>query len=331
MDNLTHGLLGLAVGALRRPERTGTRGVLSATDRAVLVACVVAAELPDLDTFWPSGNDVLQALQAHRGPSHSMLAAPLVAAVAVLLVRPFFRGARVGPMFGYALPSVLFAHLLADAWTGWGTRLFLPFSNARLSLDWTLVVDPLVTVPLLAGLTWALVRQAAWRKAILLGAAVAAAYVGLRAGTRAWLIQDVGRHYAGAQRVEVFPSPLNPLRWRYAVERDGLYHLGIVRPLGAPVEQAQQPAEAPDLGAEVAANATVREALAWARLPLVVHQRREDGGHSVKVADLRYHFGGFPTLAFHFELKGDGSLESTRFDRGGTARELMKRWRGRAD
>jgi inner membrane protein len=48
MDSLTHALLGLTLGALRKPDAPpGTP--LAATDRAVLLAAVLAAELPDLD------------------------------------------------------------------------------------------------------------------------------------------------------------------------------------------------------------------------------------------------------------------------------------------
>ncbi len=287
---------------------------------------MVAAELPDLDTLWPSENDVLQALHAHRGPSHALLAAPLVAGLAVALVRPFFKGAHTGVMFAWAIPAVLL-HLLADAWTGWGTRLFLPFSDARLSLDWTLVVDPLVTVPLLVGAVVALVRRGVWQKAVLLGALVAVSYVAGRVALRAHLRHVVSVQYPGAVRVEVFPMPLHPWPWRYAVEVEGQYRVGAVRPFERPFEQGVFNASPPPLPEGVAANPTVREALAWARLPQVTYAAGAEGGHQVRIADLRYHFGGEPTLAFGFELAADGTLSSSQFHRGGSPRELMRRLR----
>src|SRR5688500_15397671 len=126
MDSLTHGLLGLALGALRRAD---------ADRSAVLVACVLAAEIPDLDYLWPADNSVLHALQAHRGLTHSLIAAPLVALTATALAKVAFRRARAVSLLSWSLPAVLLAHLLADAWTGWGTRLWLPFSDARVTLD----------------------------------------------------------------------------------------------------------------------------------------------------------------------------------------------------
>src|SRR5687767_11242625 len=98
MDSLTHGLLGLAIGALRGPDAApGAR--LTATDRATLLGCVVAAELPDLDYLWPAENAVLGALRAHRGLSHSLLFAPVVALAATLLMRVVFRDARLRSVF----------------------------------------------------------------------------------------------------------------------------------------------------------------------------------------------------------------------------------------
>src|SRR5687767_12421948 len=105
MDSLTHGLLGLAVGALRRPDR----------DRAaVLLGCVLAAEIPDLDYLWPADNSVLHSLMAHRGLTHSVLAAPLIALASTVIVKLIFRRAPAISIFLWSLPAVLFAHLLAD-------------------------------------------------------------------------------------------------------------------------------------------------------------------------------------------------------------------------
>ena len=59
MDNLTHGLLGLALGALRRPEAPAG-APLSPTDKAVLLGCLLASELPDLDTLLPGDPIVVE-------------------------------------------------------------------------------------------------------------------------------------------------------------------------------------------------------------------------------------------------------------------------------
>lgn len=338
MDNLTHGLLGLAIGALRRPDATrphadlpaeaGTGGLrLSPTDRAVLLASFVAAELPDLDSFWPEPNSVLHALRAHRGISHALVLAPVWAGVATALAWLIFRRrARLAPVYAFSVLSVLVAHLLADLWTGWGTRLFLPFSDQRASLDWAGVIDPLFTLPLLLGAVAALLRRSRWRQALLVGLACSTAYMGVRVGSRAILHQRVAAIYPSAERVEVFPALLSAWSWRYVAVLPEGNAAGLVPLFGAPIEQRLHPFSQP-VPEGLRREATVDEALRWARIPVVSWAPIEGGGSEVRVADLRYHIGGDPTLTFVIRLDATGEVVHAELDRGGTARELLERYR----
>ena len=335
MDMLTHGLFGLAVGALRQPDAvTGQR--LSATDRAVLVACVIAAELPDLDYLWPAGDGVLRTLRAHRGLSHSLLAAPLIAVAAAvlgtLLVRWRLRwreAVRPGPVFLWAWLAVVAAHLLPDLWTGWGTRLLTPLSSRRFALDWTMVVDPLVTLPLLVGalVAWRR-RRGRWRRAILIGLAVAGAYVGSRVVVRQVLLARVHATYPSASVVEVFPSLLRPMTWRYVAVLDESYAAGTVGLRSVPEEQARPPRPRGEVSSAAVGQSSlaIHEALAWARFPVVALAQHTGGTSTLRIADLRYHAGGQPTLTFVFELQG-GTVVSSRLDRGGSVSQLLRRWR----
>ncbi|NMO19444.1 metal-dependent hydrolase [Pyxidicoccus fallax] len=329
MDNLTHGLLGLAIGALRRPDAPpGARA--SPTDRAVLVASVLAAELPDLDTLLASGDAVTVALQAHRGLSHSLLFTPVVALGATGVARALFRGARTGPVFLASLASVLFAHLLPDLWTGWGTRLLLPFSDARLSLDWTMVVDPWVTLPLVVSAVVAWRQRARWRRALLVGLACSAAYVGARVASWGVLTRRVEATYPEARTVRVFPLPFSVGTWRYvATLPDGVLAAGDVPLAGEPREARRVASSVDALPEDVRAVRPVREALAWARFP-VVSLKTVDGGREVRIDDLRYHLRGEPTLGFVIRLDPANAVTQARMERGGSASELLRRWRGGA-
>ncbi|WP_437579300.1 metal-dependent hydrolase [Sorangium sp. So ce887] len=330
MDSLTHGLFGLAVGAIRRPDVTPGQGRASPTDRTVLLACVIAAELPDLDYLWPAGDAVLRTLRAHRGPSHALLFAPMVAAVAAGIAWLVLgRRARIGPVYAFSVLSVALAHLLPDLWTGWGTRLLLPLSDARLTLDWTGVLDPLVTLPLALGALVAWRRPARWRRAILAGAAVAAVYVGGRIAAQQVLVARVAAAHPEAQRVAVFPAMLGVTTWRFIATHEDAYAAGTVALFGgAPIEE-RRVARAPSgpVPAHVMAVPTVREALAWARFPVVRHAPAEGGGTTVRVADLRYHLRGDPTLEFIIDIAPGGAVTRARLERGGSARELLERWR----
>ncbi|HEY3498096.1 MAG TPA: metal-dependent hydrolase [Polyangiaceae bacterium] len=319
MDTLTHGLLGLAVGALRRPDADRT---------AVFVACALAAEIPDLDYLWPAGDSVLHSLKAHRGLSHALLAAPLVALVSTALTKLVFRRAPALSIFLWSLPAVLFAHLLADAWTGWGTRLALPFSEARVTLDWMMVVDPLFTLPLLVGALWGIRKRTLIRRALLTGAAVSSVYLVARVAIRAELTSRVQAAYPSAEAVQVFPSWLGPAHWRYVAVASDRFAAGDVSLFAAPQERAGHPRARESVPSAFArSNATVREALAWARFPIVNERPRAPSGVELTIADLRYHLNGAPTLSFRIELDDRARVVTATLDRGGSARSLFERFR----
>lgn len=326
MDTLTHGLLGVALSALPLPRR------LEPTDsvpvRASLLVSVLAAELPDLDYLLPADDQVLHTLSAHRGYSHSLLAAPLVALAAALLTKVLFRPAAFKALYCRALLVVPLGHLLPDLWTGWGTRLFLPFSERRLALDWTMVIDPLVTVPLLVAAVWALVRRQQFRRAMAIGASTAALYVAARVVSSAHLTKRVSAAHPGASSVHVFPSLLGVTKWRYIARFGDEYAAGYVSLGSAPVEAARHRAwPSGPLAADLREVATVSEALSWARFPVVRSDPLSGGTRRVTVADLRYHLGGQPSLTFVIDVDPRGQVQNARLDRGGDPAELLRRAR----
>ncbi|MFP2909626.1 hypothetical protein ACLESD_32195, partial [Pyxidicoccus sp. 3LFB2] len=56
-----------------------------------------------------------------------------------------------------------------------------------------------------------------------------------------------------------------------------------------------------------------------------------DGGREVRISDLRYHLRGEPTLGFVIRLDTDNRVTGARLERGGSASELLRRWRGGND
>lgn len=314
---------------LRSAPCPGTGRPFSPTDKATLLACVIAAELPDLDSLWQAGDPVMNALMAHRGLSHSLVAAPAVALAATLTAALLLRGARLKPVYLLSLASVLFAHLVPDLWTGWGTRVMLPFSDHRFTWDWTMVVDPLVTLPLLLGGLWALVRPGQWRRAFLAGLAVAVTYVLLRGAVSSTLTARTANAYPGAEQVRVFPALLSVRTWRYVAVMPAEYAVGEVSLFGERTEFRRIARPSPDLLPEAIRTVpTVQEALAWARFPLVAVSPAADGTE-VRITDLRYHLRGEPTLQFVLKLDPDLAVRNGRLERGGTAQEFLQRYRER--
>lgn len=114
---------------------------------------------PDLDVLISSSTDPLMFLEYHRQFSHSLIFIPIGALVVstvlgALLRHPLSRLQAYGAAFaGYA------THGLLDACTSYGTQLFWPFSDQRISWNNVSVIDPLFTLPVVGLTLWGIWRQ----------------------------------------------------------------------------------------------------------------------------------------------------------------------------
>jgi inner membrane protein len=190
-----------------------------------LAAAVGAAAslLPDADVFIRSAADPLVAVEVHRGFSHSLIFAPVGAAVAAA---PFLllaaARAHWRALWTCALASYV-THCLLDAATSYGTNLFWPLSTVRVGWDFISVIDPPVTLILLIGMLWALLAR---RRAVGAIALVAVGgYIGLGAvqHARASAAQAELARIRGheRERFEVMPTLGNLMVWRALYLHEG--------------------------------------------------------------------------------------------------------------
>ena len=234
MDNITHTLVGLMV------SRAGFRQSDGRGEKGAPLMLMLAANAPDMDTF-NFFNDNLAYLQVHRGYSHALAFAPLVALVPLLLVKAFTRTRfTLVTLTTYAgcLLAVL-SHILLD-WTNvYGVRLMLPFSAKWYRLDVTDIIDPVIlavlllalAAPALSGLIASEMRgrksqgpRRGWAWFALLAV--------LFYDTGRWVAHDkaigiVDAHnYRGApaERISVFPIRFTVMRWRAVIEGDGFIY-----------------------------------------------------------------------------------------------------------
>ena len=144
MDSITQATLGAAIGQAILGRKIGGKA-------AVLGAIV--ATIPDLDVVLLPFYDSIERISIHRGYSHSILFSVLGALLlAIILGR--IKWTKDISFLRLSIFSwlALFTHMLLDAFTAYGTQLYLPFSDQRVSFDSVNIVDPLYTVPLLVGL-----------------------------------------------------------------------------------------------------------------------------------------------------------------------------------
>jgi inner membrane protein len=224
LDSITQAALGACVTAACVPAEHRRK--------ALLVGAMLGT-VPDLDVFIDYG-DVVRNFTFHRGFSHSLFVLPGVAVALWLLLRQWWAPVRGAPrqwLAGIAL--ALLTHPLLDAHTAYGTQLLWPLAVTPTSWATLFIIDPLYTLPLLAGLIavagWA-TRPAA-RTVLLAGLALSTVYLGWTWVGKTIVERDarIALAEAGLEYRAMFsvPTPLNSLLWRVVVLTDEGYAEGF--------------------------------------------------------------------------------------------------------
>lgn len=217
VDPVTHVLLGAALGQVASGRRVGLR--------AAALAGGLAALAPDADVFIRSARDPLLAIEYHRGFTHALVVAPAAAAfvAGLWLMHPAWRTWAKWKWLWAATLVAYLSHTLLDAATSYGTQLLWPFSRERFGWDLISIIDPVFTLPLLAGLIWSLRRQRVRPAILALGFGAAYLAFGGIQHARATAAQ---RDIAAArghrpERFEVMPTLANNVVWRAIYVHDG--------------------------------------------------------------------------------------------------------------
>lgn len=214
MDSLTQIVLGAAVAASIAPPRHR---------RAALLAGAALGTLPDLDVIPTSLllGDPIDRMTWHRGPSHSLLVLPILAA----LIWAFFnrQGGRVAESpkrWWWAILLALVTHPLLDAFTVYGTQLWWPLPPSPTMWSSIFIIDPLYTVWLLCACiaAWFLRWRPAAQTVLLTGLLLSSGYLAWSMVAKSMIDREATRVLAAegmadAPRFSV-PTPFNTLLWR---------------------------------------------------------------------------------------------------------------------
>jgi len=275
LDNLTHSLVGwaLAETGLKRRTRKG------------LAACILAANLPDIDVIF--GWVPWEPLATHRGFTHGLvggvlLLPPLLAGLLGLLDRWQVRRGRISPdapplHFGWLLALSYIAaltHPLLDLQNIYAVQLLSPFSDRWFHTDGLFIISPWL-LAMLGGGIWAARRKASGSPAIAaLAASVTFITLNIGISALAWEAPRKDAPYANPDRVFAAPEPLAFWRREVVWRQGGAITFGAYDPLqrltglnefGKPV--ADNMADTRVL-AETGRTPQVRRFLAWSQLPI---------------------------------------------------------------
>ena len=222
MDSLTQIVLGASVGEAVLGKKVGNKAILWGA---------IAGTIPDLDVILRSFTDEISATQMHRGFSHSIVFAVLIAPLLGWIAKKIH----------FKLKDVSFknwtklffwttvTHPLLDAHTTWGTQFFWPF-NYRLAYQNIFVVDPLYTLPFLILLiiVMSLKKENPKRsKFNTIGLSLSTTYLLLTLIFK-WISFQEFKEGLQNQQIEYIemdtkPSPLNAILWSSLIETEKGY------------------------------------------------------------------------------------------------------------
>lgn len=245
MDLITQGVLGGVVGELVLGRKIGWKGMAWGLFFGVL---------PDMDILYSPWLDTTEQLRWHRGISHSIL---MMIVASFVFAKPLsLLHRKKGVSFRRAGWFVFLAwstHVLIDVFTNYGTQIYEPFSDQRVSMANIFIIDLFFTLPLLACVFYriwvGMVSLKGWlgwkfgkvdededegpeypefsRRGAVIAISLSCLYVVFSFVMKLWAMDQIKGHMAdeipNGKVIEVAPTPFNTLLWRGLIETEEAY------------------------------------------------------------------------------------------------------------
>ena len=191
----------------------------------------LAGLAPDLDVLIRSSNDPILFLEYHRQFSHSLFFIPFGSLIIALLTFPLFKRSMgfktvyLASLLGYA------THGLLDACTSYGTQLFWPFSNERVTWNNISIIDPLFTIPILIFVGTAIKTRKRLFSFFAIGWAAFYLSLGFVQYERTLSVAIELAHSRGhnAERLTLKPSFGNLILWKSIYQHEEKFYVDAIR------------------------------------------------------------------------------------------------------
>jgi inner membrane protein len=223
VDPLTHALSGALLARAGAPRRENGLPL-----RLRVATGFGAALFPDID-FALRLFGTLTYLNQHQGITHSLLMLPLWTPLLAALFAALAGWRGDWRLFLAPVALGLLAHIAGDIVTAFGLQAFAPLSAARHALPLVFVIDPIVTLLLVAGL---LLAMRAGRGAAVAGLLAVLAYMGFLALQQRNAVEVAQQHARtlglSSASVSALPQPFSPFNWMLIVEDGDTWHVARV-------------------------------------------------------------------------------------------------------
>lgn len=229
MDTITHGLIGTLGSQAGYYQKFG---------KLATISFLTGSIFPDIDVLVSiMGPDFM--MRYHRGLTHSLIAAPLFCLFLTLAVGVIFRSNQYIRIYPMVLLGIL-SHIFFDLITSYGTVLFDPITSKRYSWNLVFILDPFITLPVLAGLIISIKKkQVAARLSsivlVFLLIYLSTSYI-IKNSTLERMLIEAEKKDISAEKFNIYPKPFSPFRWLGVLEtEEDFYRVNIdyipVKPL----------------------------------------------------------------------------------------------------
>ena len=191
----------------------------------------LAGLAPDLDVLIQSSTDPILFLEYHRQFTHSLFFIPFGSLFVAFMLFPLFKKSMsiktvyFASFLGYA------THGLLDACTSYGTQLFWPFSNERVTWNNISIVDPLFTIPVLILLVIAIKTKKKKFSFFSIGWIIFYLFFGFIQYERAFLEAVEIARFRGhnPERLTLKPSFGNLILWKSIYQHNETFYVDAIR------------------------------------------------------------------------------------------------------
>lgn len=227
MDLVTQTVLGAAVGEVVLGKKAGNKAILWGA---------IGGLLPDLDVLIAPFFNEVDGLFVHRGFSHSLIFAFLIAPLLGWIAYRIHRNKMNITKFEWMnlIFWAAFTHPLLDYFTTYGTGAFLPFSDYRVEFGTIGIVDIFYTLPIILGLVIimfinraSVVRRKLIVTTVLLTTLYLAGTVVNKMHINSVFKNALAKQNIDYERYKTVPLPLTNFLWMGIAEIESGYFIGL--------------------------------------------------------------------------------------------------------